>query len=136
MTHFILKKSNIHGVGIFADRDFKRGDLVIKWSAPLLLTMEALEILPEKEKHNVSYINGEFMLVPPESRVNHSCNPNVTLRNFCYFAKRKIKKGEEITADYREESWPGFNMKCTCGSKKCEGLVKIAGKAPKGMTFS
>lgn len=121
----VIRKSKIHGLGKFAARDFKNGEVVIRWNTHQQLTKEEVGSLPEKEKQNVSYINRKYILVPPEGRVNHSCSPNVFIRNFCYIAKRSIKKGEEITTDYRKESEYVFKMECSCGSKNCKGIIKV-----------
>lgn len=121
----VVKKSKISGLGIFAARSFRKGDLVIQWGSHRELSKEDLERLPAKEKEHVSFIENMYVLVPPEGWVNHSCDPNVRLDNFCYLAKRDIKKGEEITSDYREESAKGFSMKCNCGSKNCSGYIEV-----------
>jgi len=36
---------------------------------------------------------------------------------------RLIKKGEELTADYRNRSYNDWQMKCRCGSANCSGVV-------------
>ena len=120
----VVKKSKIHGFGIFAKRDFRKDEAIIRWKDYKVLNREDIEKLTKKDKNHLSYVNKEYVLVPPEGRVNHSCDPNVVLINFCYVAKRDIKKGEEITADYVRESDPGFEMKCNCGSKKCRGIIR------------
>jgi hypothetical protein len=124
MAGVIVKKSPIDGKGIFAARNFKKGELVIRWGSHKQISKEENDKLPAKEKHHISYIDSKYILVPPEGRVNHSCDPNVYLANFCYVAKTDIKKGEEIIADYRKESEPGFEMKCNCRSKNCKGLIR------------
>jgi hypothetical protein len=53
-----------------------------------------MECLAIKAKEHVSFIEGAFVVVPPEDRVNHSCDPNVHLKNYCYYAKRDIDAGE------------------------------------------
>ena len=125
MNDVIFKKSRIHGKGVFAARDFKKGEVVISWSTHAELSKEEAERLSEG-KQNISYIKGKYTQVPPEGRVNHSCNPNVYLdRNFHYIAKKDIRKNEEVVADYRKESEPGFEMVCRCGSKNCRRLIKV-----------
>jgi len=47
------------------------------------------------------------------------------LEDFCYYAKRDIEKGDEITADYRNESEKGFSMKCNCKSNNCVGKIIV-----------
>ncbi len=121
----VKKESKISGLGIFAARDFKKGELVIRWSACKELSKQEIDGLSKEDKEHVSFINNVYVLVPPDGWVNHSCDPNVWLENFCYIAKRGIRNGEEITADYRLESEAGFRMKCNCGSNNCKGYVSV-----------
>jgi SET domain-containing protein len=125
MADVIVKDSKIHGKGVFAARNFKKGEIVLKWDISHELTKEQLDKMPENEKRYVTFFNGKFVLMqPPERYVNHSCVANTYANNFCDVAKRDIKKGEEITADYAEEGVPDLNMKCKCGSKNCRGVIK------------
>lgn len=124
----IVKESKIHGKGVFANRDFKKGEVVIKYNLKPL-TKEEFENLPEKEKHYTDFHDGSYWLFQiPERYVNHSCDANtkqvINQEIKCDVAIRDIKKGEEITADYSKENVPGLNMKCNCGSKNCKGIIK------------
>ena len=123
-NHIITNKSKIHGRGIFAARDFTKGDTIIKWGSHECITEKDIAKLPKKEQKFISYINGCFIVVPPEARLNHSCDPNVYLDNFKYIARKNIKKNDEITCDYKKESQENFQMKCCCGSKNCIGFIK------------
>jgi SET domain-containing protein len=125
IQEIVVKKSKISGLGIFAGRDFKKEQVVIKWSSHRELSKEDIESMPKEDKEHVSFFDGKYVLVPPDGWVNHSCDPNVRLADFCYFAERAIKKGEEITTDYRKESEAGFQMKCNCGSKNCTGSITV-----------
>jgi len=58
--------------------------------------------------------------------LNHSCRSNAFLR-ICrnrveVYAKRDIRKGEEITVDYVESAHSG-GMKCGCGQKGCRDTI-------------
>ena len=58
--------------------------------------------------------------------LNHSCGSNAFLR-ICrnrveVYAKRAIKKGDEITVDYVESAHSG-GMKCGCGQKGCRDTI-------------
>jgi SET domain-containing protein len=58
--------------------------------------------------------------------LNHSCRSNAFLR-ICrdrveVYAKRAIRKGEEITVDYVESAHSG-GMKCGCGQKGCRDTI-------------
>jgi uncharacterized protein len=125
MPDIIVRKSKIQGKGVFALRDFKKGEVVIKWDISKQLTKEETDKLPEIEKKYVAFANGKYILMQPPARfVNHSCESNTHSDNFCDVAKREIKKGEEITGDYSQDETPGFEMKCNCGSKKCKKIIK------------
>ena len=123
--HITTNKSKIHGNGIFAARNFTKGEVVIKWSSHKQIVEKDIAMLTKKEQKFISYINGCFMTVPPEARLNHSCSPNVYLDDFKYIARKKINKGDEITCDYRKESQENFKMKCCCGSKNCKGFITL-----------
>ncbi|MDD5148045.1 MAG: HD domain-containing protein [Candidatus ainarchaeum sp.] len=124
-TDVIVKKSKIHGKGVFAARNFKKGMVVLKWDTSHELTAEQVAGLPEKEKKFVPFVNGKYFLIqPPERFVNHSCDANTYAGNFCDIAKRDIGKGEEITSNYSETSGEYEKMKCNCGSKNCRRIIK------------
>ena len=123
-TNVVIKKSKIHGKGVFANRDFKKGEVVLRWK-PKLLKESEIQKLPAKERHYV-YKDKKgkyFLMQAPEKYVNHSCEANTIVKNQCDVAIRHIKKGEEITSDYGKEG-SFVNFICKCGSKKCRGIVK------------
>jgi len=87
--------------GIFANKNFKKGEVVIKYHLQPLTT-EEFDHLPNREKEFTHKHKGIIYLYSsPERYVNHSANPNTKqdLKNKCDVAKRDIKKGEEITTD-------------------------------------
>lgn len=53
----IVKKSKIDKKGVFAGRDFKKGEVVLKWK-PKILSKFKVEKLPIKERHYL-YQDGE-----------------------------------------------------------------------------
>ncbi len=58
--------------------------------------------------------------------INHSCDPNTFIR--CtpqraeFYARRAIRAGEELTADYGETQHDG-KLPCRCGARKCRGFL-------------
>ncbi len=58
--------------------------------------------------------------------LNHSCSPNAYLRVFRLrvevYARRPIKKGEELTVDYGLSPHSG-GMKCGCGARNCRERI-------------
>lgn len=105
MSDVVIGQSNIKqfpdGKGVFADRDFKKGEVVIQYHLKSI-TQDELEALPELEQGFTHTHRSQLYLYPePERYVNHSNNPN-TFQDFESqqdIALRDIKKGEEVTTD-------------------------------------
>jgi len=119
----LVKRSPIHGKGVFAATNFKKGEMVIKYNLKPLTDAEYAS-LPESEKHFTTHKEGKYWLFSsPERFVNHSCEPNTHPINNADVAIRDIRKGEEITTDYRLDDVPDLSMNCTCGSKVCKKVI-------------
>lgn len=117
----IIKKSKIIGKGVFVNRDFKKGEVILRWN-PKLIKKSDIENLSKKDKTYIEKIDNKFYIMqPPERFVNHSCEPNTNAKNKSDVAIRDIKKGEEITSNYSNQGMESF--KCKCGSKKCRGII-------------
>ena len=101
MSDVIIGKGKLDGKGVYAARDFKKGEVVIKYHLKPL-TQKEFEDLPEWEKEfthtqwGVTHLYSE-----PERYVNHSDTPNTYQDhiNQTDVASRYIKKGEMITTD-------------------------------------
>src|SRR3990167_8774559 len=101
MSDVKIRKGNLEGKGTYANRDFKKGEVVIKYNLKPL-TKEEFEKLPESEKEFTHGRRGVIHLYSvPERYVNHTSNPNTIqdLKKKSDIAKKDIKKGEEITTD-------------------------------------
>lgn len=104
-----LAPSPIHGVGVFALRDMKKGERVyadITLNAFDLPYKRFSELRPEVSETLLNYwgniINGSHFLYPVTKMsgyINHSDNPNFDMTNDVL--SKDVKKGEEITEDYR-----------------------------------
>lgn len=100
----LLKESKIgqfdDRIGAFANRDFKKGEVVIKWNLKALSEKE-YEKFSLYEKDNFCHQrNGIRWLYPdPERHVNRFSRPNVApdFEKQANIALRDIKKGEELT---------------------------------------
>jgi uncharacterized protein len=120
----IVKKSAINGNGVFAIRDFKKGEVILHWDISHVLTKEAVDKMSNDEKKYISLLNNTYVIMQePEKFVNHSCEANTTAKDFCDVAVRDIREGEEITADYTEELPANTSMECHCGSSKCKKII-------------
>lgn len=118
-----VKDSKIHKKGVFASKDFKKGEVVICLDTSKTITKTEYDKLKEKEKDYIPVIKGKYIVAQePEKYVNHSCEFNTETKNFCDVAIRNIKKGEEITTDYFKDPL-GRDLKCNCGSQKCRRFI-------------
>ncbi|MFA6461928.1 MAG: SET domain-containing protein [Candidatus Woesearchaeota archaeon] len=121
----VVKNSKIQGKGVFARRDIKKGEVVLKWDISHQLKKSEVDKLTAKEKKYITYMNRRYVqMQSPEKYVNHSCDFNTLPKKYCDVAIRNIKKGEEITSNYYKTSLFSSSMKCMCGSKKCKGIVR------------
>ncbi|KAJ2784393.1 hypothetical protein GGI15_002259 [Coemansia interrupta] len=66
--------------------------------------------------------------------INHSCGPNCVLQKWMVggairmgiFVEKPIKRGEEITFDYKFERMSGSEPQpCYCGSPQCKGIIGV-----------
>lgn len=66
--------------------------------------------------------------------MNHSCDPNCTVEQWtvnglprmAIFAKRDIQSHEELTFDYRFQSFDdNVPQICNCGAKECRGYLSV-----------
>ena len=143
----VIKKTGKKGKGVFALKNIKKGEIVLRKDLTRLKRYSLKEIsrnpkLKKLGEHCDYAGNGKYVIdFSPASYVNHSCNPNSyvefkTLGKAKYIAKRDIKKGEEITVDYTlgavdqiRGAYPRYQihywkMKCRCGSKNCRKIVR------------
>jgi hypothetical protein len=121
-----LDRSLISGIGLFANQDILKGDLIWK-----MTSISVFQISPDKYKE-LSQIEKDFIiqkdyywlddddgnyLIPlDDSRfVNHSNNPNIIEQdeNSCV-ASSDIKQNEELTIDYKtlipKELWEPYML--------------------------
>ena len=125
-----IRTSTIHGRGVFACRDFKKGEPIHVWDTTHVVSLQEYERLPKTEQ---AYVDRRedgslIMMQPPEKYVNHSCEPNTSAIEGRDVALRDIKKGEELTTDYASHAPPGWSMRCCCGSKRCRKVITAGPK--------
>lgn len=120
--NIVIKKSKIHKKGVFAAKNFRKGEIVLKWS-PKILEKPDVDKLDNDQKHYIwkAGKNRYFLMQSPEKFVNYACNPNTKVKNDCDIATKNIKKDEEITSNYGKGNLVSF--KCKCGNKNCRGLI-------------
>lgn len=107
MNEIIIGKGNLAGKGVYANRDFKKGEIVITYHL-LPLTDDEYGNSPESERMFMHQREGIiYYYSEPERYVNHSSTPN-TYQDFIKnadVAMRDISKEEMITTNSRKEDF-------------------------------
>jgi len=136
-----VRKSGIHGSGLFAKRRIPKGTRIIEYVGDKLTKAES------ERRSNLQYEQGHstgdgtvyvFILndrydidgdVPwnDAKYANHSCDPNayteIVKNRVWMMADREIGKGEEIVYDYQFDLSYWKQHPCRCGAKRCLGYI-------------
>ncbi|HET7848530.1 MAG TPA: SET domain-containing protein [Pseudolabrys sp.] len=104
-----LDKSPIHGIGVFAAQFIRKGTKIWRfvYGFDLVYTPREFSRLPKPARDYIRLhgyrVDGEILLtVDHDHHINHSDDPNTYLHNGYVVARKNIRKGAEITNDYRE----------------------------------
>ena len=134
MKQIYVCDSEIEGKGIRAGEMIRKGDLITVFKG-------ALQFKVNKNKRDaLSHpdwvgIKKNFWIDPekPQKFLNHSCNPNASIKGkLSLVALRTIKEGEEITFDYSIiEGDSRWELKCLCNEKNCRGTISSIHSLPK-----
>jgi SET domain-containing protein len=125
-----LADSPIHGTGVFATRDFVKGETVLEIDDSRIVDKDhpLQPELGEFDYHCDYLADGLVILMQsPERHINHSCDPNTYVKTIDgirhVIAWRDIYNGEEITYDYIINCHDGAVWECNCSSSKCRGTI-------------
>ena len=142
---FEVRHSRVHGDGVFALRRIRKGTHIIEYLgervSPELADARYAGKDP-KDGHTFLFtVDGKTVIDAGvdgnEARfVNHGCDPNcqtvqIDARIFIE-ALRTIRRGEELTYDYRiqrDRDDPAdidVVFRCLCGAKNCRGSMLVA----------
>ena len=113
------------GQGLFAERDYQAGDLIMILRGPRFGRQDPLHETPDGANLLQTGFRSYILLGSPGVYANHSCDPNAgIMENRRLVAIRAIETGEEIRYDYSttmdEDYW---TMDCLCGTESCRGVV-------------
>lgn len=129
MQDIIIGKGGMSGKGLYAARDFKNGEVVVKYQLQPL-TLAELRALPAGDYAATHSVNGQIYLYPEPARyVSHSEDPNTRNDHGLQadIAVRDIKKGELITVDARLDDAPVL--------KKVDAVVIKVPNIEQGLDF-
>lgn len=131
--NFVTKESGVHGKGAFATKDFKKGDTLFIFKGRVY-KRDNKNVKDAFANPNSIGIDKNTWIDPIGSFhfINHSCDPNMSIRGKVTFvALKNIKKGEELMFDYSiNEADPRWHMKCNCGARNCRKLIKSIQSLP------
>ncbi len=125
ITDIIVKESDGKGKGVFALRNFARGEFIFRRQHGQVVRNDDISILSEEDQRHLCELDWECsaVLLTPGCYLNHSCDPNAMRSGTHVFAWHDIRQGEEITIDYRLNAFTGERWNCECGSANCRGFV-------------
>ena len=125
-----VRKSEKHERGLFALKDFRRGETVYSFPLGRVVSSSQIQGLSEEERDHLDKVGeDEYEIIQsPLCYVNHSCDPDIEEalegRARVGYALRDIKRGGELTVDYDKTTYLEKPFECHCGSKNCRGLVR------------
>jgi len=103
-----LGKSRIHGIGVFAGQFIRKNTKIWRFvfGFDRYYTRRRFAKLPKPAKdyirlHGYQWKNEILLSMDYDTFMNHSENPNTYFHNGYVIARSNIRKGEEITNDYR-----------------------------------
>lgn len=138
-----VRKSGVHGKGVYALQPIARGERIIEYKGEVISWPEALRRHP----HDPADPNHTFYFSLDDGThvidagvggnaarwINHACEPNCQaeeVQGRVYIkALRKLKPGEELFYDYGlvidERYTPKLKREyaCHCGSPRCRGTL-------------
>jgi SET domain-containing protein len=123
ITDVVVRDASPKGMGVFALRPFRKGEFIFRRRHGRVVSNQQLTRLSAEDRRHLTELDFDrsAVLLPPGCYLNHSCEPNAMRTGVKVFAWRAIKKGEEITIDYRLNAFSDVRSRCLCGSKRCKG---------------
>jgi uncharacterized protein len=139
---FVVRKSGIHGRGVFALVDIPKGARLIEYLGERMSHKEAdrrYGDVHEGSSHTMLFAANDEVVIDATKWgssarwINHSCAPNCEAveeegRVFIE-ARRAIRAGEELGYDYelivegRQTEKLKREHACYCGAKRCRGTM-------------
>jgi SET domain-containing protein len=139
----VLRRSKIHGRGVYARKDIPKGTRLIEYTGERIGNKEADRRSDAEEArsrhHTFLFILNSRTTIDASvggnisKYINHSCDPNCVAwiegQHIWIDAERDIRKGEELSYDYEYEFDPEYTIEdlevyaCHCGSPKCRGTI-------------
>lgn len=129
-----LAPSSIHRWGVYAGEPIPANRKVIEYTGEKISRRETRRRSEESEFTYLFTLDSYWTLDGASGGsgaeyVNHSCDPNLISRiirgHIIYMSLRAIKRGEELTIDYRFDK-KVERVACKCGTSKCRGTINVS----------
>jgi len=139
---FAVRRSSIHGRGVFALAYIPKGSRIIEYRGERISSDEADARYAEEHErssHTMLFAVDEDIVIDATKAgnsarwINHSCAPNCETTDedgrIFIEARRDIAPGEELTYDYNlildEPHTPAVKREhaCLCGMRRCRGTI-------------
>lgn len=125
----VIRKSKIHGLGMFANENIRKGEIVFIKGGHILTRDE---LFSSQQIGSYLPIDDAFFIgarnKDEENSIklynNHSCDPNCGMRGeITFVALRDISSGEELTCDYAMIDNEDYEFECLCSSPNCRKII-------------
>ncbi len=125
MQNIVVNKVNKKNRGVFATKNFKKGELILSIKGKIISKSKLFASSRYLNDHSGTIGKDKYLIFGyPEKYINHSCDPNVYEYKRKVIAMRDIKNGDEITFDYSICSIDEWRMNCHCNSKNCRRVIR------------
>jgi SET domain-containing protein len=126
-----LRKSKIHGIGVFANTRIALGQVLARYTGKILSVEAANRELANDNRYLLELPDGRILdgstSNGPGRFFNHSCDPSARLEYWenrpLIVSSRAIAKDEEITIDYGFDLEDVTRFPCRCGKANCVGYI-------------
>jgi uncharacterized protein len=127
-----IRRSRIHGRGLFARRDIDAGTRLLQYVGRQIPKKQAVELCLKRNAY-IFTLNGNDdvdgkVSWNPARLINHSCEPNCDAEvddhdRIWVISRREISRGEELTWNYGYDLKNYLNYPCGCGAATCLGYM-------------
>lgn len=134
----VVRRSSIHGKGVFATADIAAGSRLIEYKGERITSEDDAYLYTESTHTFLFMLDNEEIIDGSRNGntarwINHSCAPNCEANEedgrVFIDAMRDIRDGEEITIDYnlyleaRYTAALKRQYACGCGTRQCRGTL-------------
>lgn len=141
LKHLKIRKSKIHGRGMFTMVEIPKGERVIEYVGDKVTKKESNRRAEVQLRRAAKSGTGSVYIFTLNQRydidgnvnynrarlINHSCKPNcevdIIRGRIWIISKRKIKEAEELSFDYGFDLDSFEDHPCTCGAPNCVGYI-------------